>query len=314
MPPSLPMRSKLVAPAGQHLVRVALVADVEHEPVAAACRRRSGCAVISSTAPRLEARCPPVCETCSTISARSSCATRGDLLARQTRADPRGSRCASSSRSRHAISRPQSLACTAKRASSRSGSARAPKLSSSRERFGEQRSARARARRRRRARARASRPRRRPRRAGRRRSGRRRRRRDAEARAAAQRVAASAPPRRAPPTTAAANSAAVLRRGCTRLRSPRRRRRRVAARNARSSACPPTSAREPAACASSRERARARRVGSPAAARASSSKARASSASPASTAIASPYATCTVGRPRRRSSSSMHGRSSCTSE
>ena len=38
------------------------------------------------------------------------------------------------------------------------------------------------------------------------------------------------------------------------------------------------------------------------------------SAAPASSAARSPNATCTVGRPRRRASSSMDGRSSCTSE
>ena len=46
----------------------------------------------------------------------------------------------------------------------------------------------------------------------------------------------------------------------------------------------------------------------------SSSKASACSASPASSASASPNFTCTVGLPRRSTSLSMHGRSSCTSE
>ena len=46
----------------------------------------------------------------------------------------------------------------------------------------------------------------------------------------------------------------------------------------------------------------------------STSKASACIASPASIAWASPYFTCTVGLPRRRTSLSMQGMSSCTSE
>ena len=49
-------------------------------------------------------------------------------------------------------------------------------------------------------------------------------------------------------------------------------------------------------------------------ARESSWKASDCSASPTSSAVASSYSTCTVGLPRRRTSSSMQGRSSCTSE
>ena len=48
--------------------------------------------------------------------------------------------------------------------------------------------------------------------------------------------------------------------------------------------------------------------------RAISAKASACSPSPARIAMPSPNTTCEVGRPRRRSSSSMAGRSSCTSE
>ena len=65
-----------------------------------------------------------------------------------------------------------------------------------------------------------------------------------------------------------------------------------------------------AALASAR-RAKTARETSP---RACAPKASASSASPTRIAFASPYFTCTVGRPRRRSSSSIAGRSSWTSE
>ncbi|MNV80921.1 hypothetical protein D3C71_1745530 [compost metagenome] len=47
---------------------------------------------------------------------------------------------------------------------------------------------------------------------------------------------------------------------------------------------------------------------------ASKSKASGCKASPASMAVASSNCTWVVGRPRRKVSSSMHGRSSCTSE
>ncbi|CFP71131.1 Uncharacterised protein [Bordetella pertussis] len=80
----------------------------------------------------------------------------------------------------------------------------------------------------------------------------------------------------------------------------------------RSMACPPAMpwlpaarARTWAACTTS-----AGAIGMPA----SSSKASGCRASPASMAVASSNCTCTVGRPRRSVSSSMHGRSSCTSE
>ena len=70
--------------------------------------------------------------------------------------------------------------------------------------------------------------------------------------------------------------------------------------------------RAPAACAS-RQTSRACSRGSIAACGAARiSKASVCSASPASTAVASSQALCTVGLPRRRSSSSMQGRSSCT--
>ncbi len=80
-----------------------------------------------------------------------------------------------------------------------------------------------------------------------------------------------------------------------------------------SSDWPPHMPAAPAAAASARQPGHAQ-LGRPTGASASTSKASDCRASPASIAVASSKATCTVGRPRRRASSSMAGRSSCTSE
>ena len=71
-PALLAQRADAVAPAGQDLVRIGLVADIPDQPVVAACRRRD--AARPSVRPRQgpAPRCPPVCETASIISARSS--------------------------------------------------------------------------------------------------------------------------------------------------------------------------------------------------------------------------------------------------
>ncbi len=82
---------------------------------------------------------------------------------------------------------------------------------------------------------------------------------------------------------------------------------------ARSIACPPAMPSAPAARAS-RRHSRACMASGTSSSGVSSSKARACSASPASSAWACPNCTCTVGLPRRSTSLSMQGMSSCTSE
>ncbi len=85
---------------------------------------------------------------------------------------------------------------------------------------------------------------------------------------------------------------------------------------ARSRSCPPTIPSAPAARVSSStiEVARSRGRPSDRALASITSTASGRSAAPARTARVAPYTRCTVGRPRRRSSSSMHGRSSWMSE
>ena len=80
-----------------------------------------------------------------------------------------------------------------------------------------------------------------------------------------------------------------------------------------SHACPPTMPRHPAASASSRTM-RSRVASGRPGASASTSNARVCNPSPTSTAVASSKAMWHEGRPRRRSSSSMAGRSSWTRE
>ena len=89
-------------------------------------------------------------------------------------------------------------------------------------------------------------------------------------------------------------------------RSGLRRRDRASARRPCRRGRPRARARTPARCAPPDRDATS--------ARAITSNARVSRASPARIAVAWSNALCTVGRPRRRSSSSMAGRSSCTSE
>src|SRR4249919_4291948 len=79
-----------------------------------------------------------------------------------------------------------------------------------------------------------------------------------------------------------------------------------------SSAWPAHMPSTPLAAASSRSS--ETRIGAGSADSASTEKASACRASPARMAVASSQATCTVGRPRRKASSSIAGRSSCTSE
>src|SRR5207247_1599249 len=116
-------------------------------------------------------------------------------------------------------------------------------------------------------------------------------------------------PWRRPTRTALRRSAPVFRRwmSCTRRRLGR------LPSAARSSACPPTMPASPAAAATSATAPRARAGGTPRAP-AITRNASVRSASPTRIASPSPHTLWLVGWPRRRSSSSIAGRSSCTSE
>ena len=84
----------------------------------------------------------------------------------------------------------------------------------------------------------------------------------------------------------------------------------------RSSSCPPIMPPAPTRASAPRTIARRRRPGSPSAlaARQRSARQRHHGRRPATVAVGTSKARCAVARPRRMSSSSMHGRSSCTSE
>src|SRR5688572_30709128 len=84
--------------------------------------------------------------------------------------------------------------------------------------------------------------------------------------------------------------------------------------DSRSICCPPAMPREPAATERVFTMSSCARGSSANRCSESSWKASECSASPTRSAVASSYSTCTVGLPRRNSSSSMQGRSSCTSE
>ena len=84
-PAALAQRADAVAPAGEDLVRIGLVADVPDQPVARACRTRRA-APPSARRRRAQApRWPPVTDTASIVSARSSSATCSSCSAEKLR-------------------------------------------------------------------------------------------------------------------------------------------------------------------------------------------------------------------------------------